>query len=783
MKNLMKKRIWFTIFAILVVATTINNVYLILNVASLTGIENTLRLVGSIIFGIFTLLIIFLIIKSLINDKIVFKIIMILITLLMLGGVGFANYTFVKVNSKIQNVTANYTTYSISLVTQVDNEAEDLKGIGTDSIGIINDREIANGYTFGQEIITENKLSNELVEYESYLTILDDLKSNKIKYAFLPSNYIEAFQTIEGYEKISEELKTIYEKSKQEKEEEIPQKSVTEPFTVLLMGVDSTKDTIKGSSANGDSLILVTFNPNTLKATMVSIPRDSYVPITCMSNKKNKITHSAWGGDKCIINTVSAFLNTKIDYYVKINFTGIVKLVDTLGGVDVDVEYSFCEQNSKRQWKNNTVFVEKGYQTLNGEQALAYARNRHPNTGYCSKKWTSYNSNDFIRGQHQQEIIKAVLTKLKDIRELDKFYGVLDTISNNMETNMDRNTILSFYNVAKDVVAKAKDAKDINELINIQKLYISGKDASIYDYSQYTNNGMRRNLYEFIPSTESVNAVVNAMKVNLGLVAATPTKTFSYDANSPYTEKVIGKGLYGGATIALLPDFTGKTKAYVEDYASKNNLGTPKFIEKDSDKPKGTVLAQDPPAQMDLNNIKPSVGLTITISSGKSTSSESDLSVCKTEEGKTNDLCKIKISSYIGKLYSSSALEYTYGKVLTIKTVQQTQGATKENDGRIVSLNDKTDGVIDLTEDTTLTIIYYKYQESSQGGESGGSSSQQGGGSSESGESGGSQQGGSSSQGGESGGSQQDGGSSQSGESGGSQQGEDNSESGNEGSE
>lgn len=745
MKNIMKKKVWFFIFAILLLATVINNVYLILNIAGLHGIEDTLRLIGSIILGVLTLLIIFLVLKALLREKNGFRIIMIIVILLLFGLVTFINVNFNIVNSKLNKVTANYTTYSISLVTQQDNEVNDLKGLGTDKIGIINDREIANGYLFGEEIIKENKLSNELVEYESYITILDELKNKTLKYAFLPSNYVEVFQTIEGYENISQELKTIYEKSKQEKEEEKPQKSVTEPFTVLLMGVDSTKDSIKGSSANGDSLILVTFNPNTLKATMVSIPRDSYVPITCMSNKKNKITHSAWGGEKCIINTVSNFLSTKIDYYVKINFTGIVKLVDTLGGVDVNVEYSFCEQNSKRQWQSHTVFVEKGLQTLNGEQALAYARNRHPNTKMCSKKWTSYNSNDFIRGQHQQDIIRAVLTKLKDVRDLDTFYNILDTISNNMETNMDRNTILSFYNVAKDIVIKSKDAKDINELINIQKLYISGKDASIYDYSQYTKNGMRMNLYEFIPSTESVAAVVKAMKVNLGQEKSTPVKTFSYDANNPYTEKVIGKGLYGGATVDLLPDFTGKSKSYVEQYAKDHNLGTPKFIEKDSDKAKDTVLSQDPPSKIDLNNINPNVGLTITISSGKKTSSGTDYSVCKTEEGKNNDICKINIASYIGKLYKDSGLNYSYEKVLSITLVEITEGATKDNDGRIISLNDKTSGYVDLTEDTTLKIKYYKFVESSQGSEQGGSGSEQGGGSQEpGGSSGSSEQGGSS---------------------------------------
>ena len=117
------------------------------------------------------------------------------------------------------------------------------------------------------------------------------------------------------------------------------------------MGVDSEKEGIENSTFNGDSLMLLTFNPETLSTTMLSIPRDSYVPIACFAGqRKNKITHAAWKGESCMIDTIQNFLDVKIDYYVKINFKGVVKLVDALGGVQVDVPYNLCEQNSNREW-------------------------------------------------------------------------------------------------------------------------------------------------------------------------------------------------------------------------------------------------------------------------------------------------------------------------------------------------------------------------------------------------------------------------------------------------
>ena len=108
-------------------------------------------------------------------------------------------------------------------------------------------------------------------------------------------------------------------------------KSVTEPFTVLLLGVDSEYDGLSNNAAfNGDSIMLLTFNPKTLSATIFSIPRDTYVPIACNNNKSNKINSAAGYGTKCMIDTIQNLIDINIDYYVKINFKGVVDLVEAL---------------------------------------------------------------------------------------------------------------------------------------------------------------------------------------------------------------------------------------------------------------------------------------------------------------------------------------------------------------------------------------------------------------------------------------------------------------------
>jgi LCP family protein required for cell wall assembly len=161
----------------------------------------------------------------------------------------------------------------------------------------------------------------------------------------------------EKYINIANDIKVLHSDSKKV-EVELVNQDVNKPFTILLMGVDTLS-----SSYNADTLLLVTFNPDTLGATMLSIPRDTYTTIACTGGK-HKINASGWYGDGCVVKTVAKYLDIDIDYYAKINFLGIVDLVDNLGGIEVDVPYALCEQNSKRQFGKNMIYVEEDFATV-----------------------------------------------------------------------------------------------------------------------------------------------------------------------------------------------------------------------------------------------------------------------------------------------------------------------------------------------------------------------------------------------------------------------------------
>ena len=618
MKKLTKHKVAFilTLISILVLFGGVG--YFVLSISKLSNVENNLRLIGSIVLGIISLLLFILSIRFLNKFKKI-KLSIVIILMLLIGGVGiFAAYNVDKVYGALSKVsdTSGYTTYSSSLVTLKDNEAESIKDIGDSELGILNDTTSYEGNIIPEEVIKEQKLNNKTKEYDSYIAMIDALRDGEINYIFLPTNYTVMFGSMEGYEDIADETKVLLtqtKKVKNEKEESdsTNTKAITEPFTVLLMGVDSDAEGIANGSFNGDSLMVITFNPKTLSTTILSIPRDSYVPIACFSGqRKNKITHAAWKGETCMMNTIENFLDIKIDYYVKINFTGVVQLVDTLGGVEIDVPYNLCEQNSKRQWGSNTIYIEKGLQTLNGEQALAFARNRHPNPSKCSSKWTNYTSNDFIRGEHQQEVVTALLNKFKDVKDLDTVYKLLDTISNNMVTNMSTDQILSLYNVFKDIASKSTGMDDMADVLGIQRLKLNGYDARIVDYG-----GTNLSLYNYVLYDDSVKAVSDAMKENLGEKKTKVVKTFSFDINTPYEEEVIGADVTGTRSLVQLPSFVGETVSYVRSYCSQHGISV---TVKGGN---GYVLSQSVPSGANVEDVK-----SITITAGGNTSSSSSSS-------------------------------------------------------------------------------------------------------------------------------------------------------------
>ena len=496
-----------------------------------------------------------------------------------------------KVNKKV--------TYSTSLITRIDGSEK----VGSSKLGMIKNTESKEGYVLANKIIKENKLdNNEIIYYEDYRPLITALYNKEIDYIFLPTDYENLFSNQEGFEDIKHRVKIIKTVTMEEKKiKNNSTKKLTKPFSVLLMGIDSTTSGFKNSdSFNGDSLILLTVNPKTMNATMLSIHRDSYVPIMCFDDKReNKITHAASHGTQCVLDTVENYLDVKVDYYVKINFTGVVDLVNALGGLELDVPHALCEQDSKRRIGKNIVYIEKGKQVLNGEQVLAFARNRKKNEDYCPKKYTEGYRDVSVRNKNQEAIINALIEKGKTIKDINKIYELLDILTDNLDTNMDRDTILSFYDVAKSVMSDNNQNR-----INIEKLLINGHGQMIYDEKT------RLTLWEYIPVKQSVEVCKKEMRANLELEDNNITE-FSYTPGQNI-DHVIGSEFDKSDFYPLVPNFYNMSLEEAKKWAEENDITLKINYVKNTNYKNGRIYSQDYPYRKRIDKIDDKT-ITITV--------------------------------------------------------------------------------------------------------------------------------------------------------------------------
>ena len=566
--NKLKKtnKIFLIIYLITFIIYLITYILLIKNLMSLSGIETAIRIIVIVIFGIWLLVYFLWNLINLILKKFIKLSITTAITIIFAIVFSFANYYINMLYSGISNIgEKEYIVYTTNLVVLNGTEIND-----ESILGMINNSDDIEGNVLAKELIEkENLTNNEIEEYSSYYEMIFDLLNGKIDGIFLSSNY----QTIFGSEESFKDLKdtTIaYTYSKEMENQDTTltsNKSLKEPFTILLMGVDSETDGLNANAAfNGDTLMLITFNPKTLNATMFSIPRDTYVPIACNNNKYAKINSSAAYGTSCVIDTVEQLTDITIDYYVKINFKGVVDLVDALGGIEVDIEapdfnYNhgvncggrFCEQNSDRDTSaSGMIYLDPGLQTINGEEALAYARCRH-----------LYLQSDIDRNKHQQQVVEAIAKKAASLDNLSKIEEILNAVTKNITTNMSSKQILSFYDVLKSMIASSLSD---GSFLTIEKTYLEYYSLPV----RLGNNGPFTSAIGYYP--DSLNAIIKLMKENLEIENHEMIKTFSFDANEEYTTKVSGQGITTGTKLETMPNFVGKSVSEVETWATNHNI-------------------------------------------------------------------------------------------------------------------------------------------------------------------------------------------------------------------
>ena len=188
-----------------------------------------------------------------------------------------------------------------------------------------------------------------------------------------------------------------------------------EPYTILISGIDVSGPI--STTSRSDVNILMTVNPRTHEILLTTTPRDYYVYIPGVSgDMRDKLTHAGIYGVKTSMRTLEELYGIEISDFIRINFDSLIQLVDALGGVDVYSEYEFS---------SGDYSFYRGTNHLNGEQALAFSRNRY-----------AFGSGDEQRGKNQMLVLTAIINKLVSPALLQNPSGVLDVVSRSMQTSI-----------------------------------------------------------------------------------------------------------------------------------------------------------------------------------------------------------------------------------------------------------------------------------------------------------------------------------------------------------
>jgi len=227
-------------------------------------------------------------------------------------------------------------------------------------------------------------------------------------------------------------------------------------INILLLGSRGADEPGDGKLLS-DSIILVSIKKSSGQIALISFPRDFYIQLWCSEEEKKINFAYAYGGLSCAKKTLSYLSGLHIDYAANINFEGLTKLIDNLGGINVYLNEPFEEnfQWAKEGWEEDehwfikeidgeekwVFYLPKGKNYLDGQTALYYVRSR-------------YSTNDFDRMRRQQDVLMAIKEKGLSLNVLlnpVKIYNLLDTLGNNIKTDMSIGEIKELINLSSDL--------------------------------------------------------------------------------------------------------------------------------------------------------------------------------------------------------------------------------------------------------------------------------------------------------------------------------------------
>lgn len=399
------------------------------------------------------------------------KIISVIIMLFLSVGSFLGGQFLLNTYQFLENFEVNYDKLTFSVVVLNNKNYYDLKDLEGKKLVYLDE-------DYKQEI--KDKLFSNIM-YEELLnselgTIADLLLEEKVDAIVLDQSHLELLQ--EEILNFSDLTKVIYTfeinllSHKENTENQI--NVVTEPFIAYISGIDQygNVNNVRGRS---DVNQVVVVNPKTYHILLLNTPRDYYVQLADTKGLKDKLTHSGIYGIEKSIKTLENFYDLNINYYLRVNFNSLIRVVDAIGGIDIESDKAF------KPHADSSVYIEKGWNHFNGRQALAYARERK-----------SYINGDHHRGANQQQVITAIINKVTNSKVLiSKYNSILESLNGSFQTDMPMEEITSFIKYQIDKMPSW----------NIESIAVTGTGDMQPTYSM----GSKLKLYVMKPNMDSVN--------------------------------------------------------------------------------------------------------------------------------------------------------------------------------------------------------------------------------------------------------------------------------------
>ena len=395
------------------------------------------------------------------------KLIMGIVSLLLSGAMLYGVVAVNSVQSALSKIVGKMTETEITEVRVMnDNPATSMGDTKGYTFGYIADADTKNT----QSILDEISKSFGTIKskgYDSMTALADALYDDEVDAILINQGYVDLLTEKDGYTDFRDQTRVLYTyTTTHEVDPIVPNTSITkEPFVVYCSGIDACVDDISAKSRS-DVNILAVVNPTTKQILLVNTPRDYYLPLA-RNGELDKLTHAGLYGIDESMKVLGNLYGVQADYYVRVNFAGLVKIVDALGGVDIESDANFsCVPMETPDGNGDYTYQKysftKGINHVNGSQALAFARERK-----------AFADGDNRRGQHQMTVIKAILNKACSSAVLTKYQELLKAASDAFITNM------PYADISSLVQMQLGDMADWN----ITTYAVSGEGSTEYCYA------------------------------------------------------------------------------------------------------------------------------------------------------------------------------------------------------------------------------------------------------------------------------------------------------------